>query len=418
MPEHDRVPSWLKWTRALLTLVAAGLLANLLVVFFSQEGINWSDPWGWIVAYDVGLAMFWLLVGLGLLALSLWGRSLLKPKNLAGWGLALVATVVALIIFELALAPFNLVFDAANITGIDFRQRLQDAKQNPGDRDTLRAREHWWAKDEELGYGPLMGEEFAYSRHGALHNPWQAAKPQGVVRVIFVGDSITAYGFTSDALAQLNPASNYEYWNIGVWGYSTLQELVYFQRHGRPLKPDVVILGFCLNDWDGTPVLLQDQDGRVAIANMHVGERYFSYWWFQHSTIYRIFISLMASATGRTGTVESVAQNLARFQEMGRQDGFAFRVVVYPELDALAKWEQPMLEHRQRILKILERLAIPHYDAAPLLDQALAQHPRDWARMRPSDHFHPSRAFSRMIATELLARGFLKPPPGDARDGR
>jgi hypothetical protein len=72
-------------------------------------------------------------------------------------------------------------------------------------------------------------------------------------------------------------------------------------------------------------------------------------------------------------------------------------------------------QHRQ-ILDILQELEIPHYDTAPLLGKLLKGKDRAWARMKPDDHFHPSRAFSRDIAKELLAKGFLNPLP-EAKPG-
>ncbi|KIX13851.1 SGNH/GDSL hydrolase family protein [Dethiosulfatarculus sandiegensis] len=393
-----------KWIDILLALLVVFFLVKLGMVLYTEGSLAWDNQ-------EIGLALFWVLLSLGLWALCHFREVVFKPKNMISTGLVLGSLVVGLLLFELIMAPFNMVFDSANIHGIDFNKRKQHAEKNPQAKDSLEARLIWWGKDLELGYKPLYGPQYAYSELGALHNNFEFKKKPGTVRVVFSGDSITAYGFTEEALAELNPDPNYEYWNTGVWGYSTWQELRYFERYGRKLKPDVVILGFCLNDWDGTPVLLRDKDGKVTIANLHLGETYFNYWLFKHSTIYRIFLSVMASFTERAGTVESVGKKLAQFLAYAKEDGFAFRVVVYPELDHLDKWDESYVRQHRQILEILKELKIPYYDTAPLLGKLLKGKDRAWARMKPDDHFHPSRAFSRDIAKELLARGFLKPLP-------
>ncbi len=121
-----------------------------------------------------------------------------------------------------------------------------------------------------------------------------------------------------------------------------------------------------------------------------MGESHLNYWLFRHSTLYRVWLSLLASATDRASLAGDVARGLAKFKEYGQTDGFRLRVVVYPELDRLANWPRKFLRQREDIKAILASLELPFYDAAPLLDQALADRPREWARLEPKDHFHPS----------------------------
>jgi lysophospholipase L1-like esterase len=76
-------------------------------------------------------------------------------------------------------------------------------------------------------------------------------------RILFVGDSVT-YGHhisDDDAIparleAALRPlaGSDVEVLNAGVPGYSTFQEEALFRRLGPQLRPDLVLVGFCLND--------------------------------------------------------------------------------------------------------------------------------------------------------------------------
>jgi len=80
-------------------------------------------------------------------------------------------------------------------------------------------------------------------------------KPPGMVRVICMGDSITADGPPSYAncLHQILQGSSltdqkWEAFNMGVYGYSSVQGLRLFQIKGRKLSPDYVTLYFGWND--------------------------------------------------------------------------------------------------------------------------------------------------------------------------
>ena len=50
---------------------------------------------------------------------------------------------------------------------------------------------------------------------------------------------------TAEARAQLSAA---EVINAGVPGYTAYNELHFYQDHARPFTPDVVLVGFCMND--------------------------------------------------------------------------------------------------------------------------------------------------------------------------
>ena len=87
-------------------------------------------------------------------------------------------------------------------------------------------------------------------------------KPEGVVRILVLGDSFTAglevgmedtYPKVLERLlndSEKNKNRRYEVINAGVPGYSTVQELQYLKEHGIKYEPDLVIVGFCMtNDY-------------------------------------------------------------------------------------------------------------------------------------------------------------------------
>ncbi len=93
-------------------------------------------------------------------------------------------------------------------------------------------------------------------------------KPEGTVRVAFLGDSFTfGWGvkiedaFTSVVERNLNRVEDgkqkVEVLNFGVPGYSTFQEVALFKERGLDFSPDVVVVYFVENDF-GLPFYVRD----------------------------------------------------------------------------------------------------------------------------------------------------------------
>ena len=89
-----------------------------------------------------------------------------------------------------------------------------------------------------------------------------AAKPKGTYRVLFLGDSIVMGSGLSEQdtlpaaleaeLSRRLPGRRFEVINAGVSGYSAREEYLQLKDLGLRLSPDLIILGFCLNDVPGT----------------------------------------------------------------------------------------------------------------------------------------------------------------------
>ncbi len=104
----------------------------------------------------------------------------------------------------------------------------------------------------------INGIKFEINEHGHRGQMGMPGKFGGF-RIIVLGDSIT-FGFRlpneSTYSYQLNELLNnssseskeYQVLNFGVSGYDTIQEVFQFERQGLIYKPDLVIVGFCLND--------------------------------------------------------------------------------------------------------------------------------------------------------------------------
>lgn len=100
--------------------------------------------------------------------------------------------------------------------------------------------------------------EYSINSLGLRDREITLAKPEGVKRVLMLGDSFTEgdgvsaqENFSSQLQGMLDTAITNQRWqviNAGVGSYSSLLEYLYLTKEGLRLKPDLVILNFDLSD--------------------------------------------------------------------------------------------------------------------------------------------------------------------------
>ncbi|MCZ6683686.1 MAG: SGNH/GDSL hydrolase family protein [Planctomycetota bacterium] len=106
---------------------------------------------------------------------------------------------------------------------------------------------------------PLTGMTMHFDENGLRKDPHEErAESTDATRILFVGDSVTlgyyhtardAYGRQAiDLLKQRYPGANLAGLNGGTCGYDTRQECHWLNEIGLKLKPDLIVLQFCLND--------------------------------------------------------------------------------------------------------------------------------------------------------------------------
>ena len=112
-----------------------------------------------------------------------------------------------------------------------------------------------------LFYEPMPGAksgQYEINSDGFRDREYAVEKPAGVFRIVVLGDSIIwGHGlalddsFAKQLEQQLNAAFDrpFEVLNFGVSGYSTQQEVELFKVKASHFEPDLVIVGYCLNDY-------------------------------------------------------------------------------------------------------------------------------------------------------------------------
>jgi hypothetical protein len=258
--------------------------------------------------------------------------------------------------------------------------------------------------DPALGFRPVPGGE-KYAAHGAHWNEYALEKPAGKRRLLFIGDSVTDRGKIIAALSEVL-GDGYEYWNAGVVGYSTPQELGYYRDHLEGIRADHVILTFHLNDYEVTPVVFE-LDGEYVSVHSRIGHTYPNPWLLEHSFLYRFGWSWIASRSGGELGVaieQEVHAGLRDLRDLVRAREADFTVLVLPWLLDRSRWQAPKPRHHELTVQTLAELGIRHYAFLETLDRAGAEGVSiHEARADPQ---HPSLEFAREMAKDLLAQGF------------
>lgn len=267
--------------------------------------------------------------------------------------------------------------------------------------------------DPVLGYRPRLGPA-ARNRgpFGALRNDYPIAKRPGVTRLLFIGDSVTRRGKIVEALRCHYGDERFEYWNAGVEGYNTTQELDFYRRYNRGIVPDHVILTAHFNDLEPNPVVVRFWDGRVSLHRPQVPAAELNSWLFRNSHLYRVVASRrlrpatddedrlrQLERTTRAGLVE-LAAAVAR-------DGATFTVLIHPELTDPDRWAIGERRIHQFWRTALDQAHVRYFDLVEPLAEAL----RDGVQVQqdPPDAWHPSDEASEYFARYLVREGLLEP---------
>lgn len=86
--------------------------------------------------------------------------------------------------------------------------------------------------------------------------PVAVSRADNVSRIIGIGDSVMwgvgvnlEDSFLGSLSKKLNKDAPFEVINAGVIGYSTYQEMMFLEKFALPLKPDIVLVNYCSNDF-------------------------------------------------------------------------------------------------------------------------------------------------------------------------
>jgi lysophospholipase L1-like esterase len=268
-----------------------------------------------------------------------------------------------------------------------------------------------WAGDfytirsDAVGWPPW--EEFNHD--GVRDRTHTVEKPDDVWRVAFLGDSVTLG-------AGLPPAEAYpqvlqtrldaegrgtEVFNVALWGWSTRQQRLAWERIARKYRMDQVVLAVCLNDIPELhnnlarpPRLLAALHERSAVVRRAVNAEGRAI-----ENVEQLFYQPDAAKV-RQGYAEFFREVRALHRSV-KEDGAALDVVVFPFRFQLAPDAPPPLAQR-RIAAFCAEEGLRCFDLLPQL--------RQWGPEAFLDYDHLSAQGARLVADHLYASDLLPAP--------
>jgi len=168
----------------------------------------------------------------------------------------LATSIVALIAGELFVRLID-----SNMIIYDLEMAKYATLLKVNSKNTDRCHQH-----KKNSHARLMGVDVATNSLGLRDKEYGVVKPNHAYRILVLGDSLTlGWGVKQDDCYSkrlevfLNKRLSaktglvYEVINSGVGNYNTVQEWTYFIEEGYQLDPDMIILGFYINDAEPVP---------------------------------------------------------------------------------------------------------------------------------------------------------------------
>ncbi len=278
-------------------------------------------------------------------------------------------------------------------------------------------------RGDRRGYmGPLGRIEYRTNSLGIRGPEIDAAKPPGWLRILALGDSCTfgegvreedAWPAVLERRLADAPAARVRVVNAGVQAYHTMNEAVWLERRGLALRPDVVLLGFFLNDATETEAAVMREPFRALEAPRPWPARYsrladaVHLWRAQRRLQREYFDATRASFDSERW--EMCRLTLKYLRDLGPKQGFRFGVLVFPIL----YWpggRYPFDDLHARVVEFCRAERIPVLDLAG----ALRAHPHPALWVHAADQ-HPNETAHRIIAEQtapwLRRNGLLPEDP-------
>lgn len=259
--------------------------------------------------------------------------------------------------------------------------------------------------DPDFGFRPILGQSY-YSLAGTIINSYSFQKRAGVNRILFVGDSVTEDGLIIEALRHLYGDEHFEYWNAGVHSFNTVQEVEFYKRYNRYIKPDHIVLTFHNNDFETTPVAFFNEENQLIVYTPNTSIKNVSPWFFKHSYLYRIILGVLLEKRKDFGAIRNeIRESFGELKRLTAEDGARLTVLILPILNPYSIWTEEEKENHRAILKILEELGIRHFDLSPALERGLLDGIA--AQRNKGDSWHPSGEISAGFAAYLQENNLL-----------
>lgn len=264
----------------------------------------------------------------------------------------------------------------------------------------------FFVADAELGFAPRLGNE-VYGLDGCRLHAYPRERVPGARRVMFLGDSVTFRDRIVRAIRARAGEAGIEYFNAGVEGFNTAQELAWYRRHADAVRPDHVVLALHFNDFEAGLVAFHDEEDRLVVVTPERSGLRIWPWLFSASALYRRVLAVWSARSGAHDFERGAAQvrdALAALRDDVAQHGRTLTVLALPAFVATADWNDFERNTYARGLAICGELGIPVFDLRPAVDELAAAGIA--MEETPGDRWHPDDAVAEAIARLLERAGF------------
>ncbi|WP_447971246.1 SGNH/GDSL hydrolase family protein [Nitrospira sp. M1] len=251
--------------------------------------------------------------------------------------------------------------------------------------------------------GTYMGVPVAINAVGWRDKDYTVEKPNDVVRIMMLGDSVTfgwgaePEGVTSYVLESLlnqqESPKGFEVLNTGIGNTNTAMQTAYFLHEGFRYDPDIVVLNYFINDAEPTPSRTQNVFVEHSYAAVFFAGRLdvFMRSYFGRGDWLSYYRDLYAERqSGWVATQEAIRQLV----EFCREQNIQVIMVNYPELHQVAPY--PFTQVTDLIARQAESLNVPFLDLLPAVQ---AEEPHSlW--VTPTDA-HPNGKAGNLFARRL-----------------
>jgi lysophospholipase L1-like esterase len=265
-----------------------------------------------------------------------------------------------------------------------------------------------------LGYEFIPNSSKAINSFGMMDTEKDLKKKKNTLRVLFLGDSVTANGQIPKLLeAGLNKNSSsakYEVWNCAVGGYQVSQYGKYLKTRALLFKPDIILIGLCLNDFSySMPVVYKTRRGEFyeyynAVPRMT--RYFFSPLLFKDSFLYRYvfftfenILKITETNKGRDFQVTEGSYWMRKIKAFAEQNHLKLRVAIYPYLMPLSQYTADQRIQYESMLAVLKDIKLDYTDLVALFRDKDLRAVRK--KENPEDYLHPDISGDKMFADAI-----------------
>jgi lysophospholipase L1-like esterase len=255
----------------------------------------------------------------------------------------------------------------------------------------------------------LMGVEVETNSAGFRDREYPLEKPPGAYRILVLGDSLTlGWGVEAESRyseilerrleAEAKRRGTFaavEVINTGIGNYNTSQEVAFFRSSGRAWRPDLVLLGWFINDSEPTPtkrtpaIFKRSQLAMLLWGRLDVLSRRYG-----GGNLYGSYYAGLYDEAAEGWRAAQAA--FAELAALAREDGFPVCVFLLPELHAIGP-RYGFSEIHARVEAAMREAGIPVVvDLAP---RFASERPEAlWVSM---DDAHPNAAAHAILADAM-----------------